>query len=91
MAVLTFLEETILFPLSVVHYTGVAGVCSKEPCMVKLPGCILAFILLYGKASSSRKGALLSSTLDVAMTQQTVCVPKDLLPVSNEAEHRWCF
>lgn len=59
--------------------------------MVKLPGCILAFILLHDKASSGGKGALISSTLAVAKTQQTACVLRDLLPVSNASEHRWYF
>lgn len=65
--------------------------CSKGPCMVKLPGCVFASILLYGKTSSSGKGALLNSNLAVAMTQQTACGPRDLLPVSNASEHRWYF
>lgn len=46
--------------------------------MFKLPGCVLAFSLLYGKASSSGKGGLLNSTLAVAMTTDCLCLQRFL-------------
>lgn len=60
---------------------------------MKLVSAVLYFsfslaVQLDGKDSASWTSAPLSSTLLVAMTQQTPCIPKVFLPGSNASEHR---